>query len=156
MKELVGHGIGEEFHSTPYVHHYDEPRDRTRLRPGMVFTIEPMLTLGAPDVVQWEDGWTITTLDGRPSAQFEHTVLVTSDGVDSLDRLTFTLGRSCSTSSCNGPFVAKPLPPSILGSPAKSVNVPPASPMITGIPAMSHGAATGSTIASTRPVATSA
>lgn len=84
VKELVGHGIGEEFHSTPYVHHYDEPRDRTRLRPGMVFTIEPMLTLGAPDVVQWDDGWTIVTLDGQPSAQFEHTVLVTSDGVDVL------------------------------------------------------------------------
>ncbi|MEY2403047.1 MAG: methionyl aminopeptidase [Acidimicrobiaceae bacterium] len=84
VRELVGHGIGEEFHSTPYVHHYDEPRDRTRLRPGMVFTIEPMLTLGAPDVVQWDDGWTIVTLDGQPSAQFEHTVLVTKDGVDVL------------------------------------------------------------------------
>jgi methionyl aminopeptidase len=84
VKELVGHGIGEEFHSTPYVHHYDEPRDRTRLRPGMVFTIEPMLTLGTPDVVQWDDGWTIVTLDGQPSAQFEHTVLVTGDGVDVL------------------------------------------------------------------------
>jgi methionyl aminopeptidase len=84
VKELVGHGIGEEFHSTPYVHHYDEPRDRTRLRPGMVFTIEPMLTLGDPDVVQWDDGWTIITLDGQPSAQFEHTVLVTKDGVEVL------------------------------------------------------------------------
>jgi len=84
VRELVGHGIGEEFHSTPYVHHYDEPRDRSRLRPGMVFTIEPMLTLGGRDVVQWDDGWTITTLDGQPSAQFEHTVLVTPDGVDVL------------------------------------------------------------------------
>ena len=84
VKELVGHGIGEEFHSAPYVHHYDEPRDRTRLRPGMVFTIEPMLTLGDPDVVQWDDGWTIVTLDGQPSAQFEHTVIVTRDGVEVL------------------------------------------------------------------------
>ncbi len=84
VRELVGHGIGEEFHSAPYIHHYDEPRDRTRLKPGMVFTIEPMLTLGAPDVVQWDDGWTIVTLDGQPSAQFEHTVLVTRDGVDVL------------------------------------------------------------------------
>jgi methionyl aminopeptidase len=84
VKELVGHGIGEEFHSPPYVHHYDEPRDRTRLRPGMVFTIEPMLTLGEPDVVQWDDGWTIVTLDRQPSAQFEHTVLVTKDGVEVL------------------------------------------------------------------------
>jgi len=84
VRELVGHGIGEEFHSAPYVHHYDEPRDRTRLRPGMVFTVEPMLTLGEPDVVQWDDGWTIVTLDGSPSAQFEHTVLVTESGVEIL------------------------------------------------------------------------
>jgi methionyl aminopeptidase len=84
VRELVGHGIGEEFHSAPYVHHYDEPRDRTRLRTGMVFTIEPMLTLGNPDVVQWDDGWTIVTLDGQPSAQFEHTVIVTKDGVEVL------------------------------------------------------------------------
>jgi methionyl aminopeptidase len=84
VRELVGHGIGEEFHSEPYVHHYDEPRDRTRLRPGMAFTIEPMLTLGDPDVVQWPDGWTIVTLDGAPSAQFEHTVIVTNDGVEVL------------------------------------------------------------------------
>jgi len=84
VRELVGHGIGEEFHSAPYVHHYDEPRERTRLKPGMVFTIEPMLTLGEPDVVQWDDGWTIATLDGHPSAQFEHTVLVTGTGVEIL------------------------------------------------------------------------
>ncbi|MGI8662218.1 MAG: type I methionyl aminopeptidase [Acidimicrobiales bacterium] len=84
VRELVGHGIGEEFHSAPYVHHYDEPRDRTRLQPGMVFTIEPMLTLGEPDVVQWDDGWTIVTLDGRASAQFEHTVIVTPAGVEVL------------------------------------------------------------------------
>ena len=84
VRELVGHGIGEEFHSAPYVHHYDEPRDRTRLWPGMAFTIEPMLTLGEPDVLQWSDGWTIATLDGSPSAQFEHTVLVTDTGVEIL------------------------------------------------------------------------
>lgn len=84
VRELVGHGIGPEFHGEPYVHHYDEPRDGTRLRPGMAFTIEPMLTLGLPDVVQWPDGWTIVTLDGQPSAQFEHTVLVTETGVEVL------------------------------------------------------------------------
>jgi methionyl aminopeptidase len=50
----------------------------------MAFTIEPMLTLGDPDVVQWPDGWTIVTLDGAPSAQFEHTVIVTNDGVEVL------------------------------------------------------------------------
>jgi methionyl aminopeptidase len=84
VRELVGHGIGTEFHSPPYVHHYDEPRDRQRLRAGMAFTIEPMITMGEPDVVQWDDGWTIVTLDGLPSAQFEHTVLVTRNGVEVL------------------------------------------------------------------------
>ena len=50
----------------------------------MVFTIEPMLTLGEPEVVQWDDGWTIVTIDGQPSAQFEHTIMVTKDGVEVL------------------------------------------------------------------------
>ena len=84
VRELVGHGIGEEFHSAPYVHHYDEPADRTRLRPGMAFTIEPMITFGRPDILQWDDGWTIVTTDGLPSAQFEHTVLVTDTGAEIL------------------------------------------------------------------------
>ena len=84
VRELVGHGIGEEFHAPPYVRHYDEPADRSKLRAGTVFTIEPMLTLGSPDVIQWDDGWTILTLDGLPSAQFEHTVIVTRDGVEVL------------------------------------------------------------------------
>jgi methionyl aminopeptidase len=84
VRELVGHGIGSEFHAPPWVHHYQESRDRAKMRPGTAFTIEPMLTLGLPDIVQWDDGWTIATLDGLPSAQFEHTVLVTEDGVDVL------------------------------------------------------------------------
>jgi methionyl aminopeptidase len=84
VRELVGHGIGEQFHGDPHVHHYDEPRNRAVLRPGMSFTIEPMLTEGLPDVFLWDDGWTIATIDGLPSAQFEHTVVVTDDGVQVL------------------------------------------------------------------------
>src|SRR5690606_1740795 len=72
VRELVGHGSGEQLHGEPHVHHYDEPRNRAVLHPGTSFTIEPILTMGAPDVVLWDDGWTITTLDGLPSAQFEH------------------------------------------------------------------------------------
>jgi methionyl aminopeptidase len=82
VRELVGHGIGEQFHGEPHVHHYDEPRNRAVLRPGTSFTIEPMLTFGLADVQLWDDGWTIATLDGLPSAQFEHTVLVTDDGIE--------------------------------------------------------------------------
>ena len=81
VRELVGHGIGEQFHGDPHVHHYDEPRNRAVLQPGMSFTIEPMLTEGEPDIHLWDDGWTIATLDGLPSAQFEHTVVVTDTGV---------------------------------------------------------------------------
>jgi methionyl aminopeptidase len=84
VRELVGHGIGEQFHGEPHVHHYDEPRNKAVVEPGMTFTIEPMLTLGLPEVVLWDDQWTIATLDGLPSAQFEHTVLVTEDGVEVL------------------------------------------------------------------------
>jgi methionyl aminopeptidase len=84
VRELVGHGIGEQFHGEPHVHHYDEPRNRATLRPGMSFTIEPMLTEGLPEVGLWDDGWTIATIDGLPSAQFEHTVLVTDNGVEVL------------------------------------------------------------------------
>jgi methionyl aminopeptidase len=84
VRELVGHGIGAVFHGAPWIYHYDEPSARTRLRPGMAFTVEPMLTLGDPEVALWDDGWTVVTLDGQPSAQFEHTVLVTSGGVEVL------------------------------------------------------------------------
>lgn len=80
VRELVGHGIGEQFHGEPHVHHYDEPRNRAVLRPGMSFTIEPMLTEGLAEVGLWDDGWTIATIDGLPSAQFEHTVVVTDEG----------------------------------------------------------------------------
>jgi methionyl aminopeptidase len=84
VRELVGHGIGEQFHGEPHVHHYDEPRNRAAIRPGMSFTIEPMLTEGLAEVGLWDDGWTIATIDGLPSAQFEHTVLVTPEGVEVL------------------------------------------------------------------------
>ena len=84
VRELVGHGIGAEFHSWPWIRHYDDPKCKQQLMPGMAFTIEPMITMGDPDVVMWDDRWTIATLDGLPSAQFEHTVLVTEDGVEVL------------------------------------------------------------------------
>ena len=63
------------------MHHYEEPRNRAVLAPGMSFTIEPMFTEGLAEVGLWDDGWTISTIDGLPSAQFEHSVLVTEDGV---------------------------------------------------------------------------
>jgi len=87
VRDYTGHGIGTAFHTGLVVLHYDEPRVNTVLEPGMTFTVEPMLTLGAIDHDIWPDGWTVVTRDGRRSAQFEHTVLVTDDGVEILTLL---------------------------------------------------------------------
>ena len=86
VRTFVGHGIGEVFHGPPQVPHYYEPAASTVLEPGMTFTIEPMITMGSIDPVIWDDGWTAVTADGARTAQFEHTVLVTDDGVDVLTR----------------------------------------------------------------------
>lgn len=80
VREFVGHGIGRFFHGPPIVHHFGEPNTGLRLRPGMIFTIEPMINMGAADMKLLEDDWTAITVDGSDSAQFEHTVLVTPTG----------------------------------------------------------------------------
>jgi methionyl aminopeptidase len=84
VREFTGHGIGTAFHSGLIIPHYDEPRFDDEILPGMTFTIEPMLNLGTHDWVMWDDGWTVVTADGRRSAQFEHTLLVTNDGAEVL------------------------------------------------------------------------
>jgi methionyl aminopeptidase len=84
VREFTGHGIGTSFHSGLIIPHYDEPQFDDEIRPGMTFTIEPMLNLGTHEWVMWGDGWTVVTADGRRSAQFEHTLLVTSDGAEIL------------------------------------------------------------------------
>jgi methionyl aminopeptidase len=84
VRELGGHGIGREMHMDPHVPHFGARGTGVRLRAGMVFTVEPMVNLGAPDVRVLEDGWTVVTADGSLSAQFEHTVLVTPGGYEIL------------------------------------------------------------------------
>jgi len=84
VRDYTGHGIGTAFHTGLVVLHYDEPRVNTVLEPGMTFTVEPMLTLGSIEHDVWPDGWTVVTRDGRRSAQFEHTLLVTDDGAEIL------------------------------------------------------------------------
>ena len=84
VREFTGHGIGSSFHSGLIIPHYDEPRFNDEILPGMTFTIEPMLNLGTHEWVMWDDGWTVVTADGRRSAQFEHTLLVTADGAEVL------------------------------------------------------------------------
>jgi methionyl aminopeptidase len=87
VRAFVGHGIGATFHADPQIPHYYDPRAVRRLEPGMTFTIEPMITAGSWEHRMWDDGWTAVTVDGRRTAQFEHTLLVTDDGVDVLTRL---------------------------------------------------------------------
>ena len=84
VRAFVGHGIGEQFHTDIQVLHYYDSRASTIMRPGMTFTIEPMITLGTVNYRIWDDDWTAVTADGKRTAQFEHTVLVTDDGVEVL------------------------------------------------------------------------
>lgn len=85
VRDFTGHGVGEAFHSGLIVPHYDAaPMYNEVMVPGMVFTIEPMLTLGEIDWEQWEDGWTVVTRDRSRTAQWEHTIVVTEDGAEIL------------------------------------------------------------------------
>ncbi len=87
VREYCGHGIGRQFHEEPQVLHYGEPGTGLRLEEGMTFTIEPMINAGKRHVRLLPDGWTVITKDRKPSAQWEHTLLVTADGVEVLTRL---------------------------------------------------------------------
>jgi methionyl aminopeptidase len=84
VREFCGHGIGRQFHEEPQVLHYGRPDTGLVLQPGMVFTIEPMINAGRAAIRSLADGWTIVTADHSLSAQWEHTVVVTADGVEVL------------------------------------------------------------------------
>ncbi|MDO5618436.1 type I methionyl aminopeptidase [Kocuria sp.] len=85
VRDFTGHGVGREFHSGLIIPHYDAaPGYSTEIRAGMIFTIEPMLTLGTIQWDQWDDDWTITTRDRQRTAQFEHTMVVAEDGAEIL------------------------------------------------------------------------
>ncbi|MGI9615379.1 MAG: type I methionyl aminopeptidase [Acidimicrobiales bacterium] len=84
VRDFVGHGIGEQFHTDLQICHYYNPRLTDVIEPGMTFTIEPMITAGSWRAQMWPDGWTATTVDGGRTAQFEHTILITDDGPEIL------------------------------------------------------------------------
>jgi methionyl aminopeptidase len=84
VRDFTGHGVGTSFHSGLIIPHYDAPEYDTVIEPGMVFTVEPMLTLGTYEWDLWSDGWTVTTRDKSLTAQFEHTILITEDGPEIL------------------------------------------------------------------------
>lgn len=84
VTSYCGHGIGELFHTAPTIPHYGKNKAKGVMLPGHIFTIEPMINLGTCNDVLWPDGWTSVTADGKRSAQFEHTMLVTETGVELL------------------------------------------------------------------------
>ncbi len=94
IRDYVGHGIGRAMHEEPRVVNFGRQGQGTRIVPGMVFTVEPMVNLGGSDVKVMDDGWTVVTADGSLSAQFEHTVAVYRDGIEILT-LADTRLRDC-------------------------------------------------------------
>lgn len=88
VREYCGHGIGKVFHEEPQVLHYGKPNTGLELKKGMTFTIEPMINAGKAATKLKKDGWTVETKDGRLSAQWEHTLAVTADGVEVLTART--------------------------------------------------------------------
>ena len=82
VRDFCGHGLGRMFHDAPEVVHVGRPRTGPELRPGMFFTIEPMINIGRADVKLLEDGWTAVTRDRSLSAQFEHSIGITEDGCE--------------------------------------------------------------------------
>lgn len=88
VRELAGHGIGKSFHEDPIVPHYKNSEVKILMKPGMTFTIEPMINEGTHEVIfDKNDKWTVRTADGKLSAQFEHTILVTENGYEVLTLL---------------------------------------------------------------------
>jgi methionyl aminopeptidase len=111
VREYCGHGIGTVFHEDPQVLHYGEPDTGLELRPGMTFTIEPMINAGKRHTkLNARDGWTVTTRDGRLSAQWEHTIGVTEDGCEiftlrsdeSMDTIGAAAGEAAAARSAAG------------------------------------------------------
>ena len=84
VREFCGHGIGKKFHEEPQILHYGRAGTGMALKPGMIFTVEPMINAGRKDIRMLGDGWTVVTADHSLSAQWEHTVLVTDDGYEVL------------------------------------------------------------------------
>jgi len=89
VRDLGGHGVGLKFHEDPFVFHFDTKRNDVILKPGMIFTIEPMVNASSEwrITIDKNDGWTVRTIDNSLSCQFEHTVLITENGAEVLTKL---------------------------------------------------------------------
>src|SRR5690606_8521501 len=156
VRAFVGHGIAEEFHTDLQIPHYDDPRATTILEPGMTFTIEPMITMGAWQHEIWPDGWTAVTVDRKRTAQFEHTLLVTDDGAEILptaDRPRRPAGRpagrgaqatAAASGAARSPRGSTATPPSRPSQPARRASSAASSVTTRSQPPSVAAAAAGS------------
>ncbi len=87
IQAYCGHGIGKKFHCNPTIPHFYDRKERDKIKPGMIFTIEPMLSIGGWEHKVWDDNWTAVTVDNKRSSQFEHTILMTENGPEILTKL---------------------------------------------------------------------
>ena len=93
VREYVGHGIGRKMHEDPQIPNYGKPGKGPKIRTGYVFAVEPMINLGTHQTKVLADGWTVVTLDGRPSAHTEHTIAVTDEGPEVLTQVSPSVSR---------------------------------------------------------------
>jgi|SRR5215813_1461653 len=97
VREYVGHGIGRKMHEDPQIPNYGKPGKGPKIRSGYVFAVEPMINLGARETKVLADGWTVVTLDGRPSAHAEHTIAITEEGPDVLTLVAPSMSQLAET-----------------------------------------------------------
>lgn len=101
VREYVGHGIGRRMHEDPQIPNYGKPGKGPKIRTGYVFAVEPMVNLGTHQTKVLADGWTVVTLDGRPSAHSEHTIAITENGPEVLTQVSPGVPRQAELAACN-------------------------------------------------------
>lgn len=101
VREYVGHGIGRKMHEDPQIPNYGTPGKGPKIRTGYVFAVEPMINLGVRETRVLADGWTVVTLDGRPSAHSEHTIAITEDGPEVLTLVAPSVSRLAEAALAN-------------------------------------------------------
>lgn len=101
VRDYVGHGIGRQMHEDPQIPNYGKPGQGPKIKAGYVFAVEPMVNLGGEKTKVLADGWTVVTLDGRPSAHTEHTIAITEEGPEVLTRVVPVGQKQTAVMSCN-------------------------------------------------------
>ena len=101
VRDYVGHGIGRKMHEDPQIPNYGKPGKGPKIRNGYVFAVEPMVNLGTYETKVLADGWTVVTLDGRPSAHTEHTIAITENGPEVLTQVTARVSQTAEATLSN-------------------------------------------------------